>query len=333
MRGNMLRLTIVFLMFTVFAVSAKNLKFAVVPKYYSVFFDESGKGCQDAAAQIEGVECIYRGPVQGDVRIQDKIIEELLNEGVDGIAVAVTESRFLAKSSMQKAKKLGIPVITYDSDFDTVTLEKYDNLRLAYIGTNNFELGKALGEQLKKIRPAGGTLLIQTGRPDSPNLNLRIMGVRSALSGKEYQNPPGEILKNDLGWTEVRLPIPNYDNINRSVKQLESMLKVPSNKVDAFIAVGGWVQNDAPLYRTMIEPFKDKLERKEIVLVISDASEIQLKMLGDHLAHVNIGQKPYEMGRQIIFTLLKIIEKQKYEEVIYTPLTYCTQDSYETCSK
>lgn len=159
---------IIFSVLSVFSVSGKELKFAVVPKFNSVFFEQSGNGCKFAAAQIEGVECIYRGPEKGDVRMQDKIIEQLISEGIDGIAVAVTESAFLARSSIQKARKAGIPVITYDSDFDAPTHEKYENLSLAYIGTDNFEFGKALGEQLKKLRPNGGKLLIQTGRPDSP---------------------------------------------------------------------------------------------------------------------------------------------------------------------
>ncbi len=334
-REKMARLTItlVFMIFIVFPVSAKDLKFAVVPKYHGVFFNQSGDGCKDAAAQIEGVECVYRGPDKGDVRMQDKIIEQLINEGIDGIAVAVTESDFLARSSMQKAIKAGIPVITYDSDFDTPTLGKYKNLRLAYIGTDNFELGRAFAEQLKKLRPEGGTLIIQTGRPDSPNLNLRIMGLRSALSGKTYQTPPGKMLKNDNGWTEVRRPIPNYDKINRAVKQLESVLKVQPNRADSFIAVGGWPQNDEYRYREMIAPFKVKLDRKEVVIVISDASDGQLAMLRDHLAHGNVGQKPYEMGKQAILTLHKIVNKQKYKKVIYTPLTYCTPNNYDTCTK
>jgi ribose transport system substrate-binding protein len=329
---NILKITLTLLIFNVFPAIGETLKFAVVPKYYSNFFDESGRGCKDMTAQLEGIECIYRGPKKGDVRMQDKIIEQLINEGVDGIAVAITESNFLARNSFQKAKNAGIPIITYDSDFDPQTLEQYGPLRLAYIGTDNFQLGMAFGEQLKILRPKGGTLMIQTGRPDSPNLQLRIMGLRSALSGKIYKNFPGEILKNDSGWTEVRAPMSNFDNIKRSIKQLESVLKAKPNRTDAFVAVGGWAQNNETQYRDMIAPFKDKLDRKETVLVISDASKSQLRMLGDNLAHVNIGQKPYEMGKQIILTLLKIVKKQQYEKMIYTPLSYCTPENYDTCT-
>ena len=333
MKKHLLTLNfLIILMFPMSAVSSNSLKFAIVPKYYSVFFDESGKGCKAAAAQLEAVECIYRGPEKGDVRVQDAIIEQLIDEGVDGIAIAVTQSNFLAKSSIQKAIKAGIPIITYDSDFDAVTLQKYSNIRLAYIGTDNFELGKAFGEQLKKLRPEGGTLLIQTGRPDSPNLNLRIMGLRSALSGKNYSMPPGKILKNEQGWTEVREPIQNYDQIGRSVKQLESFLIAGENHADSFVAVGGWAQNDDKNYRQMIEPYKGTLKNNEIVIIISDTSDIQLKMLRDRLAHVNVGQNPYEMGVQSLITLHNIIQNQKYEKKIYTPLTYCTVNNYDTCT-
>ena len=66
---------------------------------------------------------------------------------------------------------------------------------------------------------------------------------------------------------------------------------------------------------------------------MSDASPSQLVMLRDHLAHANVGQSPYEMGRQAILTLLKIVKKQRYEEVIHTPLNFCTPDNYDTCTK
>ncbi|MCL9781775.1 substrate-binding domain-containing protein [Vibrio sp. S4M6] len=316
-----------------FLAHAKEYTFAVVPKFYGTFFDQSKYGCVDAAKQLPSVKCIYRGPEKANVRVQDKIVKQLISEGVDGIAIAVTQSAFLAENSVELAKKAGIPIVTYDADFDAETLKKYQDLRSSYIGTNNFELGKALGEQLKRLRPNGGTLIIQSGRPDSPNLNLRIMGVRSVLSGKTYQNPPGEMLKDDNGWTEVRKPFYNFDQLDRALKQMDSMLKGKRIIADSFVAVGGWPQNDEAAYRKMIEPYKDKVRTNEVAIVISDASASQLAMLKDHLASANIGQNPYEMGKQAIFTLLKIVQKEHYQKVIYTPLKVCTPDNYQTCSR
>ncbi|QYJ86935.1 substrate-binding domain-containing protein [Shewanella mesophila] len=324
---------IVFSLLPILPVSGKELRFAVVPKYYSVFFDQSEIGCKNTAAQIDGVECIYRGPDVANVRVQNQLINQLIDEGIDGIAVAITQSKFLAENSIRRAKEAGIPVITYDSDFDDSIKEKPEDLRLAYIGTDNFELGKALGEQLKKLRPNGGTLIMQTGRPDSPNLNLRLMGVRSALSGKVYPAPPGELLNNDRGWTEVREPFLNFDQLGQAVKQMESVMKGKPVKADSFIAVGGWAQNNEALYREMIVPYQSKIDNNEVVIIISDASPSQLSMLQDRLAHINIGQNPYEMGRQAILTLHKIVTKQDYDEIIYTPIRFCTPDNYDSCVK
>lgn len=311
----------------------KELKFAVVPKFYSVFFDQSKNGCIDAAAQIDGVECIYRGPDISSVRLQDQVINQLIDEGVDGIAVAVTQSKYLVEHSLKRAKEAGIPIVTYDSDFDASINDDPKNFRLAYIGTDNFELGKSLGEELKKLRPNGGTLIMQSGRPDSPNLNLRLMGVRSALSGKKYDAPPGKLLNNDLGWTEVREPLFNFDQLSQAVKQMESVMKGKPVKADSFIAVGGWAQNNDALYREMIAPYRGKINDKEVIIVITDTSPEQLMMLKDNLAHINVGQNPYEMGRQAILTLHSIVTKQKYEEIIYTPVTFCTPKNFDSCDK
>lgn len=311
----------------------KELKFAVVPKFYSVFFDQSKTGCIDAAAQIEGVECIYRGPEISSVRLQDQVINQLIDEGIDGIAVAVTQSKYLVDNSLKRAKEAGIPIVTYDSDFDASINDDPKNFRLAYIGTDNFELGKSLGEELKKLRPNGGTLIMQSGRPDSPNLNLRLMGGRSALSGKKYDAPPGKLLNNDLGWTEVREPLFNFDQLSQAVKQMESVMKGKPVKADSFISVGGWAQNNDALYREMIAPYRGKINDKEVIIVITDTSPEQLTMLKDNLAHINVGQNPYEMGRQAILTLYNIVTKQKYEEIIYTPVTFCTPQNFDTCDK
>lgn len=315
------------------SVHGKEWKLAVVPKFHSVFFDQSKAGCIDAAAQIKGVECIYRGPDISNVRMQDQVINQLIDEGIDGIAVAITQSNYLVKNSLKRAKEAGIPIITYDSDIEASINEDPNSVRLAYIGTDNFELGKSLGEELKKHRPNGGTLIMQSGRPDSPNLNLRLMGVRSALSGKIYDKPPGELLNNDSGWTEVREPFFNFDQLAQSVNQMESVMKGKPVKADSFIAVGGWPQNDQALYRKMIAPYQAKINNNKIIIVITDTSSEQLTMLEDHLVHINIGQDPYEMGKQAILTLYKIVTEQKYDKIIYTPITFCTPENVNTCTK
>jgi len=141
---------------TSFSPSAKELVFALVPKNDSYsFFKQSEQGCMEAAKELQ-VSCIYRGPSKVDYKQQDKIIEQLIAQKVDGIAISVTQSSYLAKNSMQKAIKAGIPVVTFDADFDIATRIKFPHIRQAYVGSNNYELGLLLGRQLKKLRRHGG---------------------------------------------------------------------------------------------------------------------------------------------------------------------------------
>ncbi len=311
---------------------AENLRLALIPKEINnPFFIASGEGCRVAAAKLNNVECIFRGSNNIDVRAQDRLISNLIDEGVDGIAVSVSQSEYLASHSIQKAIKRGIPVITYDADFDRETLAKYQNLRLAYVGSDDFKLGKALGEQLKLHRPNGGSLIIQSGRPDSPNLKLRVMGVRSALAGESYLIPPGERLTGKNGWIESSEPLYNLGQFDNALRDLKTVLNsYQDREIDAFIAVGGWPQF-IDGYRELVEPYKMQLQHKEIILLIADTAKIQLEYLQDNLAHGNIGQNPFEMGKQAILTLYKIINQQAYEKEVTIPLTYCTPETVSTC--
>ena len=334
MRTSTIGLLLISILTLPYSVKADKLRFAVVSKFKLDFFEQLGKGCQEAAAEI-GVECLfYLGTKNPDVRMQNKIVKKFIDEGVDGIAVAFLQSNRLAIENLQEAQKAGIPVVTIDSDLDSYTLKKYKKLRTAYIGTNNFELGKMLGEQVKRLRPKGGKLCIQTGYQNSSNLDLRVMGIRSALSGKTYDLPPGKRLKNINGWTEtLRCPIYSNDQNHRSLQQMTIMLGKVPNEIDTFVSIASWAQAEPSDYRRAIQPFREKIEQREVILVFGDTVESQLELLKDHLSHVNIGQVPYEMGRQAIFTLYKIVKGEDYQEMNYTPLTYCTPENYDTCTK
>ena len=83
----------------------------------------------------------------------------------------------------------------------------------------------------------------------------------------------------------------------------------------------------------MIAPYQAKINNNKVIIVITDTSSEQLTMLEDNLVHINIGQAPYEMGRLAILTLYKIVTEQKYEKTIYTPITVCTPENVDTCTK
>jgi len=306
---------------------AKDLRFAVVSKEYNnPFFLLSKAGCEDAASSLDGVECLYQGGEEANARLQDEIIEQLVKDKVDGIAVAVIKSDFISQRSVLLAKEAGIPLITYDSDLE----DKDKNLRLSYIGSDNFGLGVALGNELKRIRPNGGLVCIQAGVKGSINLKSRIDGVRFALAHDKDELWKPTRLADKNSWTEYeRCPFYSWEDRKRAYNQLKTILD--HEKEIAFIAVGGWVQYYEH-YVKMMKPYREKIINGELAFIVADATQLQRELLKDGYSYINIGQNPYEMGKQAIKTLFNIVKGKEFHKLMYTPLTRCTRDNYMTCT-
>src|SRR4029450_7307150 len=57
--------------------------------------------------------------------------------------------------------------------------------RLCYIGTDNYEAGKAVGRLVKEVMPKGGTIAIFVGQITPINAQLRVNGVLDELAGQK----------------------------------------------------------------------------------------------------------------------------------------------------
>ena len=62
--------------------------------------------------------------------------------------------------------------------------------RLCYIGTDNYEAGKAVGRLVKEVMPNGGTVAIFVGQITPINARLRFQGVVDELAGQKDAKGP-----------------------------------------------------------------------------------------------------------------------------------------------
>lgn len=287
--------------------------FALIPKgKNNVFFELSGDGCIDAAQNLENVSCEYIGPETIDASKQIQILQDLITRNIDGIAVAPVNSAAL-KNILKQAKRKNIPVITYDSD----VIDKHKNLRYTYVGTNNYEIGKNIALEVRKIKPEGGTFCLQTGTLGEINLNERMQGVKETLGEK---------------WTQVAgCPLTNTGDFSVTVNQMdEILLKYP--KLDAFIPVAGWPQLFPSAYKKVMERNSERIKNGDTIIAIADTLPVQMELLKEGWGHINIGQKPYEMGVKALNTLYKIkTSNDEIDDPIYTGLDICLQSNHETC--
>jgi ribose transport system substrate-binding protein len=304
--------------------------FALVPKNMNnPFFDQARDGCKKAEAESSGAfKCEYIGPGEhggGDEQVQ--IVLDLVAKGVDGIAVAPSNAAAMAVA-LQAAKEANIPVLTWDSDM----LPENKDLRLAYIGTHNYEIGVNLAKIAQTIKPQGGSICIQSGGAAAANHNERMQGIRDTLSGAKSASSPGDRLTGQNGWTEIDgCPLYTDDDFPRSVQQFEDiMAKNPD--LDAFLPTGGFPQFIPDANRAAVSKYKDKIASKELALVVADTLPVQMDQMKEGLSLGQVGQRPFEMGYKTMFALRDIKDgKAAPSDPTYTGLDVCTPETADSC--
>jgi ribose transport system substrate-binding protein len=246
---------------------------------------------------------------------------------VDGIAVAPANAAAMAVA-LQAAKDAGIPVLTWDSD----VLPESKDLRLAYIGTHNYEIGTNLAKQAMQIKPKGGTVCIQSGGAAAANHNERMQGIRDTLSGTKSAASPGDRLTGQNGWTEIEgCPLYTNDDFPLSVQQFEDIMAKNPN-LDAFIPTGGFPQFVPDANRAAVEKYKSKIADKSLALVVADTLPIQIDQMKERYSLGQVGQRPFEMGYMTMKAFADMKEgKAPPADPTYTGLDVCTPETADTC--
>lgn len=306
------------------SVSAAEKTYAVVVKAMdNPFFDLVRDGCQKAAGELKDVKCLYIGPSAHTEADQLRIIDDLLTKGV--AAMAISPSNAPAVANLLKRRKPSIPVITIDAD----VLAKDKVVRTSYVGTDNYELGVKLAEQLKAAKPKGGTVCLVMGGAAADNINQRAQGSRDVLAGAKGL----ERLKGEGGWTEISgCPLYTNDDAALAVQMMADVLTA-NPKLDAFIAEGGWPQFAPQAYAQLTDQYLARIKSGDLALMVADTLPPQIQALKEGRSQVQIGQRPFEMGYRAMFVMHDLANGKSVAPTVYTGLDTCTAATADTCLK
>ena len=312
------------------AQAADPYTFALVPKNTNnPFFDQALAGCKKAEAELKGaVKCLYIGPGEhGGGDEQAQMVGDLITKKVDGIAVSAANAPAIA-NALKGAAAAKIPVLTWDSDL----LPADKGLRVAYVGTHNYDIGANIAKLVMQIKPKGGTICIQSGGAAAANHNERMQGIRDTLAGKKSAELPGERLTGQNGWTEVAgCPLYTNDDFPLSVQQMEDILAKYPN-LDAFTPTGGFPQFVPDAYEKVASKYKDKIACGALALVVADTLPVQIDLMKKGLSSGQVGQRPFEMGYKAMYFLKDIKDgKAPPADPTYTGLDVCTPKTADTC--
>ena len=305
----------------------EKLRLALVPKAMNnPFFDLARDGCYKAQEEDATIECVYIGPGEHTELEQIQIVQDLITQGVDGIAVSPSNAPAMA-GALRAAAEAGIPAITWDADL----LDQDRDLRATFVGTKNYDIGVNLARIAQARHPDGGTLCLQTGGAAAANHNERLLGVRETLAGTSGGTPPGAPLAGEGGWTEISgCPLITDDDGNKAIQGMTDILAANPD-LTAFVSTGAFTQWFDNAYRQAVEPYRARLEDGSLSIIVADTLPMQMAQLSDGLSNGQVGQRPFEMGYRAMFILKDMVNGTMPEDPIYTGLDVCTAENADSC--
>jgi simple sugar transport system substrate-binding protein len=153
--------------------TGQRYRFVVITHATAVpFFVPVRKGMEEAGKMV-GAEVTYTGPAGFDIQKQIDSIKSAIAQNVDGIATTMPDPTAF-NDVVKEAMSRGIPVIALNADAPA-------SGRLAYIGQGNYEAGVSMGQQILKVVPDGGHVLLCIHTAGAENLEARIKGIKDVL--------------------------------------------------------------------------------------------------------------------------------------------------------
>ncbi|MCQ6561318.1 sugar-binding protein [Paenibacillus mendelii] len=248
------------------------------------------QGANDAAGKL-GMKIDYMGPIRINPSEQKKLLEKSITAGPDAIVAQGISDPYYERL-INKAIDQGIPVITVDAD-------EPGSRRLAYVGTDNREAGKRMGELVVKDAAGNGRIGVIIGSERADNQRLRLEGFRSIISS----TPGFEII-------DIR-----SSNISRiqAAQQTEAMLR-QHNRMGTIV---GFSALDAA---GILEGIRAANKEDMHVFGFDDLEETRRSIAqGDVMAV--IVQRPKEMGSKSIQLLEQYFKGGSFPKQHYIKTT------------
>jgi ribose transport system substrate-binding protein len=256
--------------------SGKNKKVAFVTNNASDFWTIAQKGTEKAAAELHGVDIEFKINSDGTAAEQQRVIDDLLAKGTDGIAISpVDPANQLAM--LNRAAKQAL-VITQDSD-------AVDSDRACYVGTDNVQAGRQAGELVKEALPEGGNIMVFVGMMDAANAKQRYQGLQEVLAGTKIK------------IIDVRTD--NADRVRAKSNAADTLVKYP----DIAGMVGLWSYNGPAI----LSAAKDAGRVGKLKIIAFDEEDETLAGIKDGSIYATVVQQPFEFGYQSIVLMSKVL--------------------------
>lgn len=250
---------------------AKDINIAVVThgSDTDTFWSVVKNGVNNAQKDM-GVNVKYRNPASGDLTEMARLIDSAVAKRPDGLVVSVPDTNALGKS-IEKAVKLGIPVITINAG------EKFGKEigALMHVGQSEYDAGLQAGKKAKKAGVK--SFLCVNHEITNVSLEQRCQGFADALG-----------IKN------------NMLDVNTDPSEIERKVKPKLQDVDAVLTLGPTGASPT------MNAIKSARLNKHTYFVTFDVSKDILTGIKDGVIDFAIDQQQYLQGYMPIVVLTQM---------------------------
>ncbi len=132
-----------------------------------------GEHAEDYGLIVNGIKN------ETDLGAQVNLVEQMMARGVDAIVIAPADSKALVPV-LKRAQDAGIVVVNIDNKLDDTVLAEA-GAKIPFVGPDNREGAKLVGDALAKTLPAGAKVAILEGVPTAFNAQQRRAGFEDAM--------------------------------------------------------------------------------------------------------------------------------------------------------
>lgn len=156
-----------------------EVKIALVAKSLgNGFFEAANVGAQQAAKELGDVKVIYTGPTTTTAEAQIDVLNGLIAQGVDAIAISANDPDAVVPV-LKKAMQRGIKVVSWDSGVAPAGRQIHLNpSNNALIGETNVKLA---ADALQALNVEKGEVAVLSATPTSTNQNIWIEEMKKVL--------------------------------------------------------------------------------------------------------------------------------------------------------
>ena len=177
---------------------AEDKRIALVVKALGIgFFEAAAKGGEEAAKEIGGVELIYTGPTDTTAEGQIEVINSLIAQKVDAIAISANDQDALVPS-LKKAMQRGIKVISWDSGVAK------DGRMLHLNPSSNPLIGNMIVKLAADHLPDGGDVAVLSASATATNQNIWIEEMNKVVDQYKGINVVATVYGDDLADKSYR---------------------------------------------------------------------------------------------------------------------------------